>query len=213
MANPTLADLPRAVQTERTIRWGSRSPHRRRESVIAKADAVRLGVPKAAYVAYCAQERRARHRGIAWEFTLPEWWAWWQVDGRWSRRGKFGGCLVMARFGDTGPYNPANVYCTTVEGNSMDMSIEKRRLTPPPSSHRIGCGYFPAACPVSTPTGVFPSMTAAAVAHGISTSSVARRLAKPGSGWLELRTSAPIVASAAKARVTSRPTQSEMTFA
>lgn len=37
------------------------------------------------------------------------------------------GKLVMARFGDQGPYNPTNVYCCTFEQNSRDARLTAKR--------------------------------------------------------------------------------------
>ena len=74
--------------------------------------------------AFHAQRGNAKRRGIAWEFTFDEWWAWWQTDGRWERRGSRTGKLVMARFGDVGPYSPDNVRPLTPAENTRDRRPE-----------------------------------------------------------------------------------------
>ena len=65
----------------------------------AESEAARLGIPPAEVDAYQAQRLEAARRGIPFLFTLPEWWACWQRDGRWERRGTGRAALVMARHG------------------------------------------------------------------------------------------------------------------
>jgi hypothetical protein len=68
--------------------------------------------------AFRDQRRRARHRGIAFTFDWPTWWAWWQEEGAWHRRGRGADRLCMARLGDCGPYAPGNVYAATFSENA-----------------------------------------------------------------------------------------------
>jgi hypothetical protein len=77
-------------------------------------------VPQRAWLALRNQIECARSRGIAFEMSPEEWWAWWQEDGRWERRGAGRDQLCMARIGDTGPYAIGNIYCTTNEENWRD---------------------------------------------------------------------------------------------
>lgn len=70
-----------------------------------------------AYLKFCLQRGNAKMRGIEWRFTFDEWWAWWQIDNRWSRRGNKPEDLCMARKGDVGPYSLANVECLTFREN------------------------------------------------------------------------------------------------
>ncbi len=79
-----------------------------------------------AYVKFCHQKANAKMRGIEWRFTFDEWWAWWQVDDRWPRRGNKPESLCMARKGDQGPYSPDNVYVTTFRGNLRDLHVNGR---------------------------------------------------------------------------------------
>jgi hypothetical protein len=69
-----------------------------------------IGKPPEAVRAFQAQRTTARRRGIPFLLTFTEWWAWWQIDERWERRGNGLGKLMMARFNDQGPYSPGNVY-------------------------------------------------------------------------------------------------------
>lgn len=58
--------------------------------------------------AYSMQKKNADRRGIAWEFTLWQWWTLWQQSGRWNQRGRGNG-YMMCRKGDVGPYSADNV--------------------------------------------------------------------------------------------------------
>lgn len=65
---------------------------------------------------YWRQRRSAIQRCIGWEFTLPEWWAVWEMSGKWSQRGRGASAFCMARIGDKGPYSTTNVkICTNKE--------------------------------------------------------------------------------------------------
>lgn len=57
--------------------------------------------------AYAAQERGAKRRGIAWEFSFEEWLSWWgdDIDRRGSREFQ----LQMQRNQNAGPYAAWNV--------------------------------------------------------------------------------------------------------
>lgn len=81
---------------------------------------IRHNIPREAWRAYLAQYSSARRRGIEFEFEFLDWWKWWQVDDRWSVRGRKRGCVMMARIGDAGPYAPGNVYAPTHKQNSAD---------------------------------------------------------------------------------------------
>lgn len=67
-----------------------------------------------------AQQRcSSRQRGIEWQFTFTDWWRIWQESGHWQERGRGQG-YCMARYGDSGPYSPDNVYICTVGQNFSD---------------------------------------------------------------------------------------------
>ena len=76
--------------------------------------------------AYRDQKGAANKRGIDWEFTYEEWVDWWGDD--FEKRGVGSNKLVMARFNDSGPYNPNNVKKITFGDNSR----ERNMLNPTP---------------------------------------------------------------------------------
>lgn len=71
--------------------------------------------------AYNNQIRNARFRKIEWNFKLWTWWQVWQQSGKWEQRGRSGDAYVMARPFDSGPYEPGNVYITTLRDNSTQI--------------------------------------------------------------------------------------------
>lgn len=78
---------------------------------------------KSPMTAFCRQRKGARKRGIAWEFTFPQWWKVWTDSGRWPERGPSGYC--MARKGDAGPYAVDNVRICTVQENTAEAMVSK----------------------------------------------------------------------------------------
>lgn len=101
--------------------------HRRNEfSKRAYAEAEAIGCPSKMLVAFLCHVSGSRLRGISFEFTLTEWWNWWQTDDRWLRRGRGGNQLVMGRFGDIGPYRLDNIYCVTGTQNIKDVERARR---------------------------------------------------------------------------------------
>src|SRR3954454_6072443 len=87
-----------------------------------------IPIPPAARGAFYNHRSRAARRGIPFMFTMEEWWQWWSEDDKWSRRGRRTDELVMARFGDAGPYCPGNVYSATASQNLKDVDPCKRSL-------------------------------------------------------------------------------------
>ena len=85
-----------------------------------KAEAERLGIPHKGATAFYHHRGRAIRTGVGFEFTMADWWTWWQEDNRWERRGCRANDLVMARLGDIGPYRRDNVECITCSQNSRD---------------------------------------------------------------------------------------------
>lgn len=71
---------------------------------------------------YGSQVNNAKKRGIGWEFTFCSWWQMWQDSGKWELRGRGKG-YCMARYGDSGPYSPDNVYICTIGENFSDSYI------------------------------------------------------------------------------------------
>lgn len=74
--------------------------------------------------AYRSQRSAARRRKIEWQFTFPEWWKIWSDSGHYQNRGPGQG-YCMARYGDSGPYSPNNVYICTIGQNFSDSYITK----------------------------------------------------------------------------------------
>lgn len=76
----------------------------------------RTGSPMQRFI---AQRRSAYRRGIEWAFVFKDWWDVWRESGHWAERGRGQG-YCMARYGDSGPYAPGNVYICTVGQNFSD---------------------------------------------------------------------------------------------
>lgn len=140
------------------------------------ADPDKDGVPKEVWKAFQAHRDNSRRRGIAFEFDVFAWWAWWQIDDRWSNRGVGKGKFVMARKGDVGPYSPDNVVCITHGENIEQICPERRRrsMREAWSSGRHKPNRLfekgerhPCSKPVLTPQGRFGNATEAAAAYGI----------------------------------------------
>src|SRR6478736_3736971 len=101
--------------------------------------------------AYAGHRRSASKRGIPFQFTFEQWSEWWLMDDRWSRRGRKAGQLQMGRKGNSGPYSP----------EKRGEAYRKAGLA------RRGEKHWHAT-PVVTPLGTFPTITAAAKAHGLT---------------------------------------------
>jgi hypothetical protein len=95
--------------------------------VESRAIALEAGYPPEVLKAFMAHFHVAKIRGIPFQFTISDWWSWWQTDNRWAGRGVGSQGLVMARFNDQGPYSPENVYCVTNAQNARDIGYERRR--------------------------------------------------------------------------------------
>jgi hypothetical protein len=85
-----------------------------------------VSYPEKARVRYRAQKSRALSRGIQWEFNIYTWWAKWECAGGFYLAGPKGSDLCMARFGDSGPYSPSNVYICTRSENTKDWNLAGR---------------------------------------------------------------------------------------
>lgn len=155
-------------------------------------------LPKA-WKAYIAHRASSKQRGIPFLMTWEEWWGFWSVDGRWERRGRGTHKLVMARYGDVGPYAVGNVFCCTNGENTTEglalgskaewtpgrraaMSEEKLRMhreRPEIANHLRDRANHPMRKPVRTPLGVFPSCALAGDAHGLTRQRISQ-LARSG---------------------------------
>jgi uncharacterized protein (DUF433 family) len=90
--------------------------------------------------AYRTQERNAKTRGIAWNFTMWQWWQVWQASGRWEQRGRGNG-YMMCRIGDQGAYEPGNVFIATGCENSSEGN-RKKDLELPIGVRRVKSGRY-----------------------------------------------------------------------
>ena len=64
---------------------------------------------------YQTHKRNAHRRNIAFQFTQDEWLSFWYND--WLNRGNLSHQMVMSRYNDTGPYNPANCFIQSHRDN------------------------------------------------------------------------------------------------
>lgn len=161
------------------------------------------GAPDDAWNAFRNQRNSARTRGIPFLFDFETWWAWWQEEDRWLKRGRRADHLVMARRGDVGPYSPDNVICITLSENSSQKSDEGRealRATAAASNiekprahlNTRGDGH-PRSQAVITPAGRFGSAALAAEHHGIARQTAAYKARIFADGWCYEGTLAPII--------------------
>lgn len=161
----------------------------------AEAELARsLGIPEDGRQAFRAHRQNAKRRGIPFLFELADWWAWWQLDGRWERRGMGGDALVMARPGDTGPYSPENVVCLTHAQNQAEINPAKRsagllaawqrKKARGEDSHLVvrGKGH-PRSRTVITPNGTFESAALAAEAYGVTRQCASMWVRNGRPGW------------------------------
>jgi hypothetical protein len=72
--------------------------------------------------AYIQQKGDAKKRGIEFKITFEEWSNWWGKD--FQNRGVGSNKLVMARFGDVGPYELSNIKKITFGDNSRECRIK-----------------------------------------------------------------------------------------
>lgn len=73
--------------------------------------------------AYSNHLRRAKRKGLSFEFTFEEWCDWWltHLGPDWAaKRGSKMGQYVMARKGDKGGYTLDNIECILAEQNVFD---------------------------------------------------------------------------------------------
>lgn len=151
-------------------------------------------LPSDAKAKYNVHKQDAKRRGIAFNFSFEEWSDWWERDDRWSRRGRGSGKLVMARFGDQGPYEPGNVYCATHGQNAADSAGSKRsEATRRFHENRTAAGVTPTLAvrgaghprsrAVVTPAGEFQSGALAADHYGVTKEAIYNRISKGHAGY------------------------------
>lgn len=69
---------------------------------------------------YIEHKWNARHRDIPFKLTFEEWCFIWRESGKWDQRGSDKGQYVMARPGDRGAYELANVIICLAENNRAE---------------------------------------------------------------------------------------------
>jgi hypothetical protein len=149
---------------------------------------------------YAEHRRNAARRAIPFLLTFDQWWAWWQEDGRWERRGRHTGALVMARYGDTGPYAVGNIYAATPRQNIAEAAA-LHLVADPDFYRKIGsqsaATYYASGRihhtkdrpnhhrrrPIVTPDGHFPSLALAADHYGIAPNAALKRAQRGWKGW------------------------------
>jgi len=135
-------------------------------------------------IKYGNQRKSAKERGIDWQFTFESWILWWGEDI--YLRGPHKGQLVMARYGDVGPYHPDNVRkitctenaqeCWTGRKHSTDTltkmsQAQKGKIVSAETKQRQSenSGKKKA---IQTPLGQFDSLVKAAKYHGVTTKTI-----------------------------------------
>ena len=91
------------------------------QSVSAKQRAWREHNPLR--LAYAQQKDNASKRSIDWQFTFDSWVKWWGADL--EKRGCRSDDLVMARYGDTGPYAHFNCFKSKASENVADKNYKQ----------------------------------------------------------------------------------------
>lgn len=76
------------------------------------------------YPMFMRQRSQAKHRGIPFEMSFPQWAQVW--DGKLTNRGSHRGQLVMCRPGDVGAYSVDNVEIRTTQSNVEEHHRLKR---------------------------------------------------------------------------------------
>lgn len=145
-------------------------------------------------IKFNSHKQDAKRRGIPFLFSFEEWRDWWLADGRWLRRGRGVGNLVMARHGDVGPYSLSNVRPATREENMADIPPE-RRTASAIRGHRDrkargnllpiekrGAAH-PQSKAVITPAGPFESGALAADHFGVTKEAIYYRIHKGFPGY------------------------------
>lgn len=143
----------------------------------------KLGIPNSVYVAWRTHRQNALKRGILFEFTLPEWTDWWNLElakiGPDAKRGTGKGLYMMCRFYDTGPYKLGNVYCGTAKNNQSDSKRPRGTWL-----HNLALTKeHPFAKAIFTPKGKFASLKLAAIAFNTSPARIFYHLKKKTPGW------------------------------
>lgn len=74
---------------------------------------------------YRDQKHQAEIRGIPFLLSYEQWLEIWLESGHWHERGCKKGQYVMARYGDTGPYERTNVKIITHADNIRESNANR----------------------------------------------------------------------------------------
>lgn len=118
LARPPMAKISKEQRNARCLRrWGHEyTAHRAIQWMCFELGRNGVSINRQPIGAYQRHRTSAKKRGIEWQFTFAQWWAFWQQSGKWEKRGRGEG-YVMGRFGDAGPYNAENCYITKAGDN------------------------------------------------------------------------------------------------
>jgi hypothetical protein len=83
--------------------------------------------PRSPFRRYVEQRKNARQRGIGWGLSFKQWWTLWNESLHWKQRGLGANKYVLARYGDSGPYEVGNVYICTLAENGRDQWLVRDR--------------------------------------------------------------------------------------
>lgn len=166
----------------------------------ARQDQATYGISERDYQAWRAQMHSANCRGIPFRFTLLGWSIWWRIElkkiGPHAMRGRQRDCYVMARKGDRGPYEPANVKCIKPLESARDRDPDDKAAAVvriaavraanghPLGQHlRVRGDGHPKSKAVLTPAGRFGSIALAADHYGITRAGASLRVKRGAEGW------------------------------
>lgn len=122
-----LNDKTKLIEKVRKLLALSQSPN---EHEAASAAERAQAILKTVRRRYCEHKFSAKHRNIAFLFTLDTWMTIWLKSGHWFERGRYNYEYCMARNGDKGIYELGNVkIITNLENrNSRRLSAKSRAL-------------------------------------------------------------------------------------
>ncbi len=165
----------------------------RPEIAAAGKEMVEHGIPARAFLAYCDQVHNCHQAGVKMELTLKEWWDWWQENDRWASRGRGRNQIMMLRRDMSRGFSLDNIYVGT-NVDKRRQSEAARTVTEKMLAARTEFGKrasarmaqrdrHPKRQPCEGPQGTFPSVSLAAEATGIMTSTLWRWCKNDSHGW------------------------------
>lgn len=126
--------------------------------------------------AYNTQYRNSKRRGIEFNMSFEEWLTIWLYSGKLHLRGKNPGQFCMGRIGDKGAYEVGNVEIISIEQNTHDGHIGKKKKLSHRKKLKAHLATMRKRVEVSANGVVYHSMTDAAKAHNITVQCVDKRI-------------------------------------